>query len=347
MLKLEFTPEIIKQLEYERYNHPHSRVQRKMQVLHLKAQGLSNKEILKQENICENTLLKYLFEYQEGGVERLKEIRFRSQKSELAAHTTTIEDYFKENPPATLKEAAAKIEELTGIKRSPSRIGVFLKKLGLKPRKVGMIPAKADVEAQNKFLKEELKPRIEETQEGKRVLYFVDAAHFVLSPFLGFLWSFTRIFLKAPSGRQRFNVLGALNVATYELLTVKNDSYINADCVCELLTKIAEQYSGVPISIVLDNARYQRCRKVQDYAQQLGIELLFLPPYSPNLNLIERLWKFVKKKCLYSKYYEKFDGFKTAITNCLDKTNTEYKKELETLLRPNFQTFKNVQVVAS
>jgi len=132
---------------------------------------------------------------------------------------------------------------------------------------------------------------------------------------------------------------------THKLITVTNTSYINSDSVCELLLKIAQASTGIPITVVLDNARYQRCKKVQECAAVLGIELLFLPPYSPNLNLIERLWKFVKKKCLYSKYYEKFQGFKEAITDCLGKTDTEYKQELDTLLTLNFQTFEKVQIV--
>jgi transposase len=125
----------------------------------------------------------------------------------------------------------------------------------------------------------------------------------VLAPFLGYLWSFTRLFIKAPSGRQRYNVLGALNALTLQLVTVTNDSYINAASVCELLKKVADLALKVPITLVLDNAKYQRCEKVLTCAKRLEIELLFLPTYSPNLNLIERLWKFVKKKCLYSKYY--------------------------------------------
>jgi transposase len=87
---------------------------------------------------------------------------------------------------------------------------------------------------------------------------------------------------------------------------VCNETYINAESVCERLKKIADQYAGLPITVVLDNARYQKCKLVQELALSLSIELLYLPAYSPNLNLIERLWKFVKKKCLWSKYYQDF-----------------------------------------
>ena len=141
-------------------------------------------------------------------------------------------------------------------------------------------------------------------------------------------------------------MLGALNALTHEVITVTNDAYINAESVCTLLMKLAEFPLGVPITLILDNARYQRCRRVQELAASLGMELLYLPSYSPNLNLIERLWKFVKKQCLYSKYYENFALFKEAITECLGKVGTEYKRELETLLTLNFQDFKKVHTVA-
>jgi len=171
----------------------------------------------------------------------------------------------------------------------------------------------------------------------------VDAAHFVFGAFLGYLWCFARCWIKAPSGRQRFNVLGALNAITYEVITVTNLTYINATSVCQLLGKLGALGLQVPITLVLDNARYQRCALVQSVADTLGIELLYLPAYSPNLNLIERLWKFVKKQCLYSKYYTDFSAFTFAIEDCLVHTQTTHKHALSSLLTLNFQSFKKAQ----
>jgi len=127
--------------------------------------------------------------------------------------------------------------------------------------------------------------------------------------------------------------------------TPANDAYINAESVCALLEKIANLYVGIPISIFLDNARYQKCALVREKAKSLNIELCFLPSYSPNLNLIERMWKFVKKKCLYSKYYEKFPAFKAAISNCLAETMTTHKSDLDSLLTLRFQLFQKAQFV--
>lgn len=207
-----------------------------------------------------------------------------------------------------------------------------------------MLPAKADPEKQAAYLAQELEPRLAEAQAGKRGVFFVDAAYFVLAPFLGFLWSVARIFIQAPSGRQRFNVLGALNALTHELITVTNDAYITAETVCTLLQKLAALNLGVPITLFLDNARYQKCALVTTAAANLHIELCFLLAYSPNLNLIERLWKFVKKQCLYSKYYADFATFKGAIATCLSETHTTHKPALDSLITLRFQTFKKAQL---
>jgi transposase len=152
-----------------------------------------------------------------------------------------------------------------------------------------------------------------------------------------------RVFVRSPSGRQRFNVLGALCATTHRLVTVCNTDYINSHSVCELLRKLAAFPSAGPITAVLDNARYQRCALVQATAATLGIELLFLPPYSPNLNLIERLWKFTKKKVLYSKYYATFADFQYAIASLLETAHMTHREELDSLLTLKFQMFQNLK----
>lgn len=164
-----------------------------------------------------------------------------------------------------------------------------------------------------------------------------------MGAFLAMLWSFTRIFIKTSSGRKRFNVLGALNAVTLQMVTVVNDSYINAWSVAELLKKLRELHPNEKITLILDNAGYQTCYVVKSAANMLDIKLLYLPPYSPNLNLIESVWKFIRKKSLNCKYYETFDAFKSAIMDCIEKFSGEHRAELETLLTWPFQTFPSSQ----
>jgi transposase len=283
--------------------------------------------------------------FQENRIPKLTELNFYRPASELHAFETELFTYFDKHPPRDMKEAALKIHEITGLKRGITQVREYLKSRGLAYRKIGMIPAKADHEKQKAFLENKLNPCINEAKRGERKVFSVDAAHFVLAPFLGYLWSFTRIFIKAPAGRKRFNVLGALDIITHKLITVTNDSYINAQSVCELFENLRQEYTDIPITLILDNARYQKCKLVFEMAQEYSIDLLYLPPYSPNLQLIERLWKFVKKKCLYSIYYADFESFKNGISNCLKQTHTTYKKELDSLLTLKYQMFEQNEKV--
>lgn len=192
-----------------------------------------------------------------------------------------------------------------------------------------------------------MKPRLQEAQEGKRHVFFVDAAHMVFGTFLCCLWSFTRLFVRAASGRQRFNVLGAWNAITRELLAVTNTTVVNTETMCELLRKLAAQGLSGPVTVVLDNARYQRNAVVQVLAASLGIELLYLPSYSPNLNLIERLWRFVKRAALYGRYHATFADFQAAIRDTLSQVSTKHKDKLASLMTLNFQVFDNVSLLAA
>jgi transposase len=153
MIRLSFTEEDMKELDYQRYPHPHPRVQKKMEVVLLKARGLSTEQVAQCVGICPNTVRSYLREYERGGIEVLKQVRFRQPESELQAHQSTLEAHFREHPPTSIAQATKVIEQLTGIKRSEVQVGIFLKKMGLKRLKTYAIPAKCDVEEQETFKK--------------------------------------------------------------------------------------------------------------------------------------------------------------------------------------------------
>jgi len=347
VIQITFGFQEIEVLARERFTHPHPFVRRKLEAVLLKTQNLPHQMICRLCGICGNTLRNYLNEYQEGGLEKLKELHFYRPTSQLEEPRQLVQTELTLHPVATVKQARSRIFELTGIKRGLSQVREWLGRCRLQRRKVGMVPAKADPKKQAAYRSEMLEPRLQEAQAGQRLVFFVDAAHFVLQPFLGFLWCVKRVFIKAPSGRQRLNVLGALDAVSHRLITVSNETYITAASVCELLRLIAVEAAGRPVTILLDNARYQHCAMVESLAHELNLELAFLPSYSPNLNLIERLWKFVKKQCLYSEYYADFPAFKTAILQCLTQTHERHKPDLDTLLAFNFQTFEEAQSMAA
>jgi transposase len=203
------------------------------------------------------------------------------------------------------------------------------------------------VKAQAAFLEGELKPRLAEAGAGQRRVFFVDAAHCVYGSFLCCLWSFVRLFVRAASGRQRFNVLGAWDAVTRELVSVTNTTVGNALTMCELLGKIAAKGLAGPVTVVLDNARYQKCALVQDLAKQLGITLLYLPSYSPNLNRIERLWRFIKREALYGRWHPTFADFKAAIEGTISELGNKHKDKLASLMTLNFQVFDDVSLLAA
>ena len=200
---------------------------------------------------------------------------------------------------------------------------------------------------QQEFLADELRPRLDAAQAGQGHVFFVDAAHFVFGTFLCSLWSFVRLFVRAASGRQRFNVLGAWNAVTRQLIAVTNTTVVNTETMCDLLRKIAALKLKGPITLVLDNARYQRNAVVMALAEQLGIKLLFLPSYSPNLNLIERLWKFIKRRSLYGRYHPTFADFRAAIEETLTHIPTTHAIDLASLMTLNFQQFEDVSLMAA
>lgn len=203
------------------------------------------------------------------------------------------------------------------------------------------------VREQCAFLDGELKPRLDKATAGRGHVLFVDAAHFVYGTFLCCLWSIVRMYVRAASGRQRFNVLGAWNAVTRELISITNTTVVNTDTMCQLLRTVAARGWIGPVTMVLDNARYQRNAVVQGLAAELGIELLFLPSYSPNLNLIERLWRFTKRKAAYGRYHPTFADFQAAVQDVLDRVSTTHASKLASLMTLNFQEFDDVSLLAA
>jgi len=213
------------------------------------------------------------------------------------------------------------------------------------------LPPKKTIEehaaTQAEFLASKLEPLLEDARAGKGHVFFVDAAHFVMGAFLCCVWCLVRLLIRGGSGRKRYSVLGAWNAVTRELVSITTDATVNAETMCALLRKIAALGLQGPITLVLDNARYQHCKLVMDLANTLSIHLEFLPSYSPNLNLIERLWKFIKKQVLYGKHYNTFLEFCAAIDGCLAKIPTKHQDELKSLMTHNFQTFDPASFLAA
>jgi len=175
MLRIHFTDEERQTLQFERYHYPDPKVQKKCEVLWLKSQGLSHETIAQLAGVTARTVQRYLREYLAGGIERLKQNKYLGSPSQLHPHTQTLQEYFTKHPPATSAQAQPAIEQLTGLRRSLTQVRAFLKRLGLKRRKVGSAPGKADdpgkQQEQREFLETQLNPRLDEAERGERKIF--------------------------------------------------------------------------------------------------------------------------------------------------------------------------------
>lgn len=183
----------------------------------------------------------------------------------------------------------------------------------------------------------QLTPLLEQANKRETNLYFGDAVHLIYGAELGYCWCFERQEVKSAYGRKRYNVMGCYNAVTSETITITNDTYITSSEIVSMFKKLRDKHGDETIHVILDNARYQKCQLVKEAAKQYNINVVYLPAYSPNLNLIERLWKWLRKKCLCNKYSKTFKDFCVNIDEALSKTSLDFLGEVSSLLTHNFQ----------
>lgn len=341
MLTLKVPITEIPLLRYEKYHHRLVTFQKRAEIILLLAEQpyLQRQQIASIVDVDRDTVSNIIKLYNCSGFEGLMCVHFKGQTSELNQHKTVLETHFMQNPPLNSKQAMHDIKVLTQLERSLSQVRNWMHQSGMRYQKTGQIPAKADPVKQEQWLKTVFEPLEQQAKKEEIVLLFADSMHCVMGVFLCFLWSFKRIFIKSSAGRQRINVVGAVDAITKKISIMTNTETINGQTIMAFLSYLREIYTILPIYIILDNAKYQHCKAVIAFAETLNIHLVFLPTYSPNLNIIERLWKWTKIKCLYAKHYENFGQFSNAIENTLKTANEKYQKELETLLTLKFQRF--------
>ena len=193
-----------------------------------------------------------------------------------------------------------------------------------------------DAEKQKAFIEEYEKLKASKASEDP--IYFGDGVHPThnTEPHYAWIKKGEDKEIRSNTGRERININGAINIETKEAV-VRYDDTLNAQSTIKLLRKIQAKHPlASNIYMIIDNARYYKCHLVKEYLVDSKIKLIFLPPYSPNLNLIERLWKFFRKKVTKGLYHEKFSDFKLACENFF-RDLKRYKPELDSLLTENFQ----------
>ena len=322
-------------------------IRQRMHVLCLRAQGHGPGAAAKLADVHPNSVTRWTKAYMEGGRARLLEVECYRPVSDLVNYVDKIRADFDNTPPRCISEARKRIGQLTGLKRGVTQIRKFVKHvLQFRYRKFRPLPGgKQSIQnlaaQQAEFLEQVLNPLLDKATRGVADVFFVDAAHPVQGFHNGQVWSHEPICVRTSSGRQRMNILGAMHAATCELYSISTTDYIRATTVVELISFLRQELPGRRIHLVLDNARYQRCELVTKAARKHRVHLVFLPPYSPNLNLIERFWKFLKKKVLAGIHYPAKEDFINAIDNFIDEVNEGlYEDELNELINLKFQLLK-------
>lgn len=227
------------------------------------------------------------------------------------------------------------IEITYGVTYTLEGVRALLERLNYVYKKTKHLPGKGDLEKQKAFENQYRKLKANKAMVDK--IYFMDGVHPLHNSMLcnGWIKKGTEKAIKSNTGRERLNINGACNVEDGEVI-IHEDASVNAQSTISLFKKMQEHQTKGTLFVIADNARYYRSKLVAAYIEKnTRIKLIFLPPYSPNLNLIERLWKFYKEKILYDKYYEKFKEFKLKTKMFFENIGV-YKEELNTLLKDNF-----------
>lgn len=228
------------------------------------------------------------------------------------------------------------IQEKFNTLYSVSGINALLKRMGFVYKKPVLTPCKANYEKQKEFEKhyQELKESL--TNEDQ--IYFMDGVHPQHNSIASYGWikrGKTKQ-LKTNNGRKRININGALNLKTKEVLYVEDDR-INSQTMIALLQLILKNQKEGKIHIILDNARYYHSIIVKEFlTENTRVQLHFIPPYSPNLNIIERLWHIMKKKVVYNQFYLRFEDFSFAIKKFFEN-QMWLNPEFENVLSDKFQ----------
>jgi len=286
-----------------------------------------------------NTIRNYKRLYESGGIERLCSDNYLGRQCGLSEEEqASLKGELKRKIYLCTNEIITFIEESFGLKYSISGVTYLLHRLGFSYKKPNLVPGKADEDKQREFLK--LYKALRSKKKPEDTIYFADGVHPQHNslPSYGWLPRGEETKLKSNTGRQRANISGALNAETQEVVVQEHDT-LNAENTIKFF-KLLERKNpnSKNIYVILDNAGYYKGEKIREYLKTSRIKLVFLPPYAPNLNLIERLWKFFKKQVLYNKYYSTFSEFKSACMEFFHKKNLRrYKKELHSLLTENFQ----------
>lgn len=288
----------------------------KINAVILLGSGWTIEEVVEALLLDDETLRTYVKNYLSGGVSALMQNNYKGSAPKLSeGQIQKLCAELDAHIYPTTHAIAHYIKVRFGVEYTISGLTDLLKRLNYVYKKPKLVPGNADPEAQEMFV-EQFNAFMQNKRETDAV-FFIDAVHPTHNTMATYGWmkKGKETELQSNSGRSRLNIHGAMNAETYETTIISSEENINTDSTISLFEYLIVLYPlATTIYVILDNAKYHYSKEVQEWVKNSKIQLVFLPSYSPELNLIERLWRVFKKNVLYNKYYKTFEEFKSAST---------------------------------
>lgn len=329
-------------VEEARGNTTNKVAYQKLSVLVMLDEGLTIETIAISLGIGKTTVSNCKEKYESVGLDKYLDTHYVPYQGKLnIEQLALLESEVSSGLYSSCAQIKEWIEKQFGYSYSESGLRSILSKLGFVYKKTTSVPGGLNIADQDEFLKQ-MEPFLSETEPENEVVIFMDAVHPQHNTRSDYVWAKRGQDkeVRSNTGRKRININGAMNFHQPQEVTIVEADSINAQSTIELFKELLRKYPDKEtISVFADNARYYCNAALRAWLEQNPkIKVFHLPPYSPNLNLIERLWKFMRKKVINIKYYPKFDEFQQAIKEFFQNIE-QYKQELKSLMAPNFQRF--------
>lgn len=300
--------------------------------------GFSYEETAKLLLLDDTTVRRHYDLYKQEGIDGLMETHYHGSVSRLTKQREEdLREYLRQHTYRKVTAIIAYVTVTYGIEYSVDGMTHLLHRIGFSFKKLKFVPGKLDIEKQEAWKKE-----YEELKAAKKAedrIYFLDGCHPQHNSIASYGWIYTKDTktVKTNTARKRINLNGAVTLEDMGI-TVLDEPTINADAMIRLVKAIEQKQQTGNIYLIMDNARYNHAKKLTVFVKRRKrIHLIYLPPYSPNLNIIERLWKFFKEEKLYGAYYETYQEFTAVVMNFFRDID-QYKGQLSTRLTDSFQT---------
>jgi transposase len=314
----------------------------KIKAILLMAQGFTYAEIGKILLLDERTLNRYKRLYQNEGIDGLVANNYQGSRYKLSnEQIRELKQELDSKIYRTAEEVRAYVWKRFKVRYTVHGMVQTLHRIGYAYKKASTVPGKADIAKQEAFIKT-YKRRYKKLPDGEKV-YFMDGSHPTFNNHIGYGWigKGQRFEIKSQDGRRRINLIGAYNPKDGEVV-VRDYETVNREAVIDFLKELRKRNGEHKIHVICDNARYQHAKEVKKSAKRMGIALVYLPGYSPNLNLIERYWGFLKKHVLVNHYYETYERFREAILQFSRSKSNRLRQLLQRYIPEKFHLIEPV-----